>query len=167
MIRGFAGVVPDHALEPGRFYIAPAYGQGSVLFQCVQTDEPLDDGFRVKALIISTGEAVGLEFAQIPHASSFVALDDVHVRVDPTSLSHSAFSSHLQAGMFVVDGDQTIVCAPYGYRGYRAVNLTSGHTINGPLGHAWLSFTRWSLVVDDEAGDELVLADLSALNSPG
>lgn len=161
MIRGLVGVVPDHALEPGRFYLATSYGEGAILFQCVQTDEPVDDGFRRRALVFTTGETVRLELCDLPHHGPFVALDDVHVRVDPTSVAESPFTAHLRSGLFVLDGDQPILCASMGFRGYRAVNLSTGHTINGQVGHGWLSFTRWSLVVDDEAGEELVLADLS------
>ena len=159
MIRGIAGVVPARAMEVGRFYMAPAYRDGNWLFQCVQTSELLDDGFRCKALFMTTGGKPDLGLHELPDQTPVVALDDVHVRVDPTSLGGSAFDTSAQRGMFLVREDEAIVCAPTDLvRGWAAVNINTGRVVKGHLGTDWLTFTRWSLVMDDEEGDELTLA---------
>ena len=139
--------------------MAPAYRDGNWLFQCVQTSEPLDDGFRRKALFMTTGGKPDLGLHELPDRTPAVALDDVHVRVDPTSLDRSAFDTSLHRGMFLVHEDEAIICAPTDMaRGWAAVNINTGRVVNGHLGTNWLAFTRWSLVMDDEEGDELTIA---------
>lgn len=159
MIRGMIGVVPNHAVELGRFYMAPAYQGRNYLFQCVQTDEPLDDGFRRKALYVTRGGTPDIALQDLPSQTPLVALDEVHVRVDPTSLDRSAFDTSTHRGLFLVRDDEAIICAPTGHlHGWAAVNITTGRTVHGDLGRNWLSFSRWSLVMDDEEGDELTVA---------
>lgn len=173
MIRGLVGVVPHHTIEVGRFYMAPAYQGNNWLFQCVQTDEPLDDGFRQKALYMTTGGRPDIGLHQLPYQTALVALDDVHVRVDPTSLDSSAFETTLRRGLFLVRGDEAFICAPTDQiRGWAVVNINTGRTVSGRLGNDWLSFSRWSLVMDDEEGDELTIATFGedappAAGSPG
>jgi hypothetical protein len=159
MIRGIVGIVPHHAMEAGRFYMAPAYRDGNWLFQCVQTSEPLDDGFRRKALFMTAGGQPDLGLHELPQQTPVALLDNVHVRVDPTSLASSAFDTSLRSGLFLIRDDEAIICAPAGQRrGWTAVNINTGRTVSGDVGVNWLSFTRWSLVMDDEEGDELTLA---------
>lgn len=159
MIRGFIGVVPNHAVQPGRFYMAPAYQGQNDLFQCVQTDEPLDEGFRLKALFMTQGGTPDIALQDLPNQTPLVALDEVYVRVDPTSLDRSAFDTSTYRSLFLVRDDEAIICAPTGYvHGFAPVNITTGRTVVENLGLNWLSFSRWSLVMDDEEGDELTIA---------
>jgi hypothetical protein len=157
VIRGFVGVVPNGSVETGRFYLAPGH-DGFALFQCIQTDEPYEDTFRQKALYFTTAGKPNLGLHDLPGHSPLAALDEVQVRVDPTSIAESAFSSHLKAGLFLVNGDAPIICAPDGFRGWTALNILTGRTVGRSFGHEWLSFTRWSLVMDNEAGEELTIA---------
>ena len=166
MIRGLAGVIPEQSVEVGRYYLAIGYQGGPTLFQCVETDEQFEGRFRQKALLFTSGGSPLLELGELPPQGPFVVLDDVHTRIDPTSVSASAFTSSLQAGTFIVDGDQPIVMASVGWRGWSAVNLSTGRTVSQGLNHGWLSFTRWSLVLDDEAGEELTIASFSDESTP-
>lgn len=158
MIRGIVGIVPHHAMEVGRFYMAPAYRDGNWLFQCVQTSEPFEGDFRRKALFMTAGGKPDLGLHELPYQTPVVALDEVHVRVDPTSLDRSAFDTSLYRGLFLIRDDEAIICAPTDpVLGWAAVNISTGRTVEGILGSNWLSFSRWSLVMDDEDGDELTL----------
>lgn len=159
MIRGMVGVVPNHTMETGRFYMAPAYRGEHWLFQCIQTSDRFEDSFRRKALLMTIAGKPELSLFDLPQDTPVVALDDVHVRIDPTSLSQNAFTTYLDRNMFLVLGDEAIICAPTDHvRGWQAVNITTGQTVVGNVGPNWLSFTRWSLVMDDEEGDELTIA---------
>lgn len=160
MIRGLVSIVPARQMEVGRFYMAPGYQDGNWLFQCVQTDEPLDDGFRRKALFMTTGGKPDIGLHELPYRTPVVALDNVHVRVDPESLKSSAFDTHLRPKLFLVRGTETIICAPTDQmRGWVPVSIDTGRTITTNLGSEYLTFTRWSLVMDDENGDELTIAE--------
>ena len=163
MIRGMIGVVPANAMKAGRFYLAPSYRDGPWLFQCVQTSEPLDDGFRRKALFMTTGGKPDIGLHELPDQTPSVAMHDVHVRVDPTSLRGSAFDTSLQRGMFLVREDDAIICAPTDMvRGWAAVSINTGRVISDHLSTNWLAFSRWSLVMDDEEGDELTIASFGS-----
>ena len=167
MIRGMMGVIPYHAMETGRFYMAPAYRGENWLFQCVQTSEPFEGDFRRKALFMTTGGKPDLGLHQLPDQAPVVALDAVHVRVDPTSLDKSASDTYLQRGLFLIRDDEAILCAPTDQvRGWAAISITKGRTVEGSMGSNWLSFTRWSLVMDDEEGDELTLASFGEESAP-
>jgi hypothetical protein len=158
MIRGIVGVIPSHAVEAGRFYMAPNYQGGPRLFQCIQTQEPIEDSFRKKALIFTESGKPLLCVSDVPDRTPLLALDDVHIRVDPTSLAGDSFNTYLRRGLFVVRDDHAMFCAPAGFREWGVVNLSTGHESSQSIGTNWLTFTRWSLVMDDEAGDELTIA---------
>ena len=158
MIRGIIGVIPSHAVEAGRFYMAPSYQGGPRLFQCIQTQEPIEDGFKRKALIYTESGKTILCFSDVPDHTPLLALDDVHIRVDPTSLADDSSTTRLKRGLFIIRDDHAIFCAPAGFREWGTVNLSTGHLGSGSIGSNWLSFNRWSLVMDDEAGDELTIA---------
>lgn len=160
MIRGLIGIVPAREMQVGRFYMEPGDQDGNRLFQCVQTNEPYEDTFRQKALVLTTAGRPEIRLRELPYVTPVLALGDVHVRVDPTSLHKSAFDAFPHRGMFLVREGEPIICAPSDqYRGWAAVNLNSGRTLPTDLGSSWLTFTRWSLVMDDEKGDELTLVE--------
>lgn len=160
MIRGLAGVIPHHLMEVGRFYFTPGGEEGPWLFQCVQTDEPFEGSFRRKALFLTAGGKPDIDLRDLPYHSPVVALDDIHVRVDCTSLTGSAFTVRMAPNVFLLDGEAPILCAQQGLRGWKTVNLTTGRTVDsGSVSHDWLSFTRWSLVMDDRADKELTIAN--------
>ena len=61
-------------------------------------------------------------------------------------------------GTLVVRGKEAFVAAGWHNGiGQCIVNLKTGETVAGDLGMAWLSFSRWSLVID-EGDREIVLA---------
>lgn len=157
MIRGVVGVIPHHSMETGRFYMAPNRA-GNWLFQCVQTDEAFEGSYKRKGLFFTTGDQVDLGLSDLPWQSPVLALDEVHVRIDPTSLADSIGTTSLERGMFILDGDTPLLCAPDGFRGWSVVDLSTGRTSAQRSRQNWLSFTRWSLVMDDEHGDELTIA---------
>ena len=161
MIRGLVGVIPSHATEVGRFYLLSDYQGGHWLFQCVQTREPLDDGFRRAALFLARNGNPDIGVETLPDRSPVVALDDVHVRIDPTSVAGDASTTTIRLGNFVLDGDAPVLCARSGRHGWVNVNLSTGQIVDVP-GHGWLGFKRWSLVMDDEAGDELTIVRFDA-----
>jgi hypothetical protein len=148
--------------------MAPALQGKNWLFQCVNTHQVSDDGPRLAALVVATGGKPDLFITDIPYQTPLVLLDDVHVRVDPTSLDQEAFSAGMRRGLFFVKGDEALVCAPTGQvLGWTIVNIGTGHVFNGKLVGDWLSFPRWSLVMDDEEGDELTLVSFGGTELDG
>ena len=79
-------------------------------------------------------------------------LPAVSVRIDRTSNMGSPYSSTIRAGMLSVVGQSAFVTAHWGRGGRWTANLATGQVAepNPPAG--WMSFSKWSLVMDD--GDE-------------
>ena len=164
MIRGVIGTVPWHAVEVGRFYMSSAYGAGAWLFQCIRMPEKQDAAPVTKALVFTIGGETELSLKSLPQMSLLVALYDVHVRIDPTSLNH-----HFDAGLFrfLLVGDQPIICASHGSsHGWQRVNLVGGRYFTDNEDHNAVSFDRWSLVLDDDTNEELTIASFDALSPP-
>ena len=168
MIRGVLGAVPSRLTEVGRFYLNPGYGKGAWLFQCIQLPEAIDGVPQKKALLFRVGEESVLEIIDLPDRSSVAALYDVHVRIDPTSISNNSNSSLF---VFLVVGETPVICASNGgtggqRRGWRLINLSNGTVMPSVEINDSVSFDRWSLVLDDDAGDELTVASFDACSPP-
>ncbi len=155
MIQGILGVVPCHKAEIGRFYLSPDYGVGSWLFQCVRTSEQCDGQQVNKALVFKIGDKLIPSIDDIPDFKPLVALYDVHVRVDPTSISSSM---NRLPGKLLMNGDAPIFCAINGYRGWTSVDINTGSLADSYSDSETVAFDRWSLVLDDDVGDELTIA---------
>lgn len=158
MLRGVVDVVPVNAVIPGRFYFAHGYGGGASFFQCIETMEQGEDGFQRIALYFSINGKPHLLLEALPLSNPVVAIEDVHIRVDPTSIIGSAFTTSMTMGTFLIDGDQAVLAAPNGRHGWTVVNMSNGKLVEKRSDIGWLSFSRWSLVIDDETGSEKTLA---------
>lgn len=166
MIRGAVGVIPARAIEPGRFYLCYNYAGPPHLFLCVQTDERLDDRFRRVALYFNREGMSPVELGHLPSDAPVCVLDEVHIRFDPMSMDGHSRSKHAGPGTFLVDGERPVVVASLGYQGYVGVYLDKGQTVS-ELGTDWASFSAWSLVLDDESGQEWTIASFGAEGATG
>lgn len=159
MIRGLLGVVPWKAAAPGRFYLRQGYGTGPTLLQAVLPAQQQDGSEGLEALYITHRDAQPLELGGLSGIDPVVALFDVHVRVDPTSLVGGRHSISARPGSLLIAGDIPVLVATHGRRGYWAyVNLDTGECMPGEPSEDWLMFSRWFLVIDDEAGEEVTIA---------
>jgi hypothetical protein len=159
MIRGLLGVVPLAAAEPGRFYLKQGYGTGPTLLQAVLPAKPEEGSTALDALYITYAGEPALEVHSFSGSDPLVALFDVHVRVDPTSLAGSRYSVHPQPGSLLVAGETPVLVASLGQRGHWTyVNLSTGERMPGGPTTDWLMFKRWFLVIDDEANEEVTIA---------
>ena len=167
MIRGFDRIVAEHELEVGRFYMTHTY-RGPALFQWVQTGQRVDDDYRRMPLnFTSAGDTDIRLYAGSDGSAPYIRLPDVHIRIDPESVSGSAFSTSIRASMLLVRGEEVFLTVPTTtHFEWSVVNLSTGQLQSGRFDHNWLAFTRWSLVMDDHVGDELTIAEFD-LGSPG
>jgi hypothetical protein len=158
MIRGILGVVPWNKAEVGRFYLSAGYGQGNWLFQCVQTGEKVDGELIRKALVYTIAGEPDLSVHYLYEQGPLVALYDVHVRVDPTSIN---IEETFGTKRFFVVEDIPLICAspasPQPWQFY-GLNILTGKPIPGETNYNRVRFDRWSLVLDDDQGEELTIA---------
>jgi hypothetical protein len=160
MILGIAGVVRVQDANVGQFYLEPVYGAEPRLFQCVNTGKIVDGESVNQALYFFPGEEMSIALEDFPFYNPVVAMPNVHVRVDPPSISGSSNMSTISAGQFLVVGNEPIVTAREGFRHWRMMNLDTGKPAEGPTG-SWVSFSRWLLVVE-ENGEEIPIASFGA-----
>lgn len=158
MLLGIERVIANHEIQPGRFYLAPHYKDDPVLFQCVRAGETADGEPDLKALRFSPGTEYPIGLESIPHDGPLVALPDVRVRVDAPSLTATNHTSSVRSGMFLVSGDEAFVAAPYGFREWALVNISTGRRVPGRWTADWAAFSRWLLVIEDN-GEEIPIAD--------
>lgn len=164
MIRGVLGVVPCDKAEVGRFYLWAGYERENWFFQCVAAEGSENDGGASKALLLMVGETPRIKLTNLPSYNPLIALYDVHVRVDPTSLDSQ---SETGPSRFFLFDDLPAVCANIQNGGWQCINVSTGRLCSSLSFGNKAHFTRWSLVIDDDAGDELTVAsfDYSAMSA--
>ncbi len=160
MIRGIEGVVQADAIEVGRFYLAPSYTGAPMLFQCIESNEEVV-GQSLRAVIFPIDGEGELRLSAIPTNQVVVALTEVAIRVDAPSASGTAFSSTMEAGTFLVAGEEAFLCVPNSRFGWVLVNLTKAEIVAASLQPNWISFSRWSLVMED-GGEEVAITSFGA-----
>lgn len=157
-LRGISEVVSPAGMTTGNFYRQPNHNGGSWLF--LRVAGLASDSAKARAwdLVIDPGVRNGMCLAEPGGREPAALLPPVSVRVDPDSRLESPMSSSLRPGTLAVRGKDAFVAAGWQNGiGHCIVNLETGETVADDLGMAWLSFSRWSLVID-EGDREIVLA---------
>lgn len=154
-MKGFSRVALPEDIKAGRLYLLPRGPEEPLLFQAVF--DACSTAGETTALIFDqrAGQVPGLENLQI--RSPLVELGEIQVRIEPLSVSGSAFTSRLERGSLLVDGDRPIICAADGPYGWRMVDLSTGTVVNEDFGHRWLTFDRWAILSAREDDCESVL----------
>lgn len=157
MMRGIEGVVALAELEVGRFYLAPNQDEEPTLFQCVEFVGRGGGEPRRMALTFPYGEAKGIELLPMDVDSGIVAMPEVSVRVDPPSARESGGRSRVALNVLLVAGTEPCIAVGIGVRDHAVFSLATGRTVEQRRMADWVSFSRWSLVVD-QAGEEIAIA---------
>lgn len=157
-LRGISEVVSPAGMTTGNFYRQSNHNGGSWLFLRVAGPASGSANARAWDLVIDPDARNGTCLTEPGGHEPAALLPPVSVRVDPDSRLDSPMSSALRPGTLAVRGKEAFVVAGWHNGiGQCIVNLETGETVPGDLGMAWLSFSRWSLVID-EGDREIVLA---------
>lgn len=157
MIRGILSTVRYESLVPGAFYLQQLYGSGPTLMQ-VATFHQDNEADRHFGLHFEPGAAQELMISELDQHGYFALMPDVSVRVDPPSITGTPATHNLRAGNFFVSGEVPYVVAYSGRIGHQIVNLATGVMEQRHFAReAWIAFSRWQLVVD-ENGEEVPIA---------
>ena len=156
MLRGLDGIVASHEVEPGRFYLTWDGNGVPVPFQCVRTGEMRDGNPVDMALLFTPGDSPGLWTETVPDYGSMVRLPGVHFRIDPLHATGNERRTSVRAGMILVVGNEVIVTVPLQFRGWLAVNISTGHHVVDRIPLGWVSFSALSLVVDEGDSERVV-----------
>lgn len=152
MLRGIAGVAAPGEIVTGSFYLQPHYADGSWIFLRVQlpqnsSPDPAWD------MIFDRQDRHGIFFEEPRGIEPVAAIQPVSVRIDRTSKLETSHSSMVRPGILSVVGQDVFVTAQLGRGpGRLTVNLCTGEAVGPSPPSGWMSFSKWSLVVDD--GDE-------------
>jgi len=156
-VRGVTRVVSAREMEVGRFYLEASQGSEPTLFQCIQTAIPFEGSTKQMALVYSLDGMPNLAIHDINWYETLVEMPNVSVRVDPPSISGTGTTTSLRMNTLIVIGSEAVINVPVGSRGWQSININTGRTIEQAIRREWVSFARWSLVVD-EAGEEITIA---------
>lgn len=158
-IRGFEKVMKQAELEVGKFYLDPGYGEGTTLFQWIRTGEVREGEPEEAMLVFAAERSEPFEIQALSSHGALVKMPPVSIRVDPPSAMGSSMTKSLAPGMFAVEDARPILAAKVGYRNWLTIDLSTGRPVRPST--YWVTFSRWSLVVD-EAGEEIVIAAFGA-----
>jgi hypothetical protein len=156
MIRGIDRVIAPENMEVGRFYVSPGMEGEPVLFQWVSV-RPLAGVERQMALLFPYEGLAPIELQEALWYDAVIAMPAVEVRVDPPSAFQSGGRGRVVLNSLMAAGDQPCIAVKNGARNHIVINLTTGMQIDQAGMELWVSFSRWSLVVD-EAGEEVTIA---------
>ena len=152
MLRGIAGVVAPGEIATGSFYLQPDYAEGNWLFLRV---EPPQNSSPNPAwdMIFDQQDRHGIFLEEPRGVEPVAAIPPVSVRIDTTSKLETSYSSIIRPGILSVVGQDAFVTAQWGRGpGRLIVNLRTGEAVGSGPPSGWMSFSKWSLVVDD--GDQ-------------
>lgn len=163
MIRGIERVVAADAMEVGRFYLMPAPQMEPTLFQCVGGDFGKTGAGRMALVYPYEGASPApIELQDTDWYEVLVAMPQVSVRVDPPSAIEVGSAGRVPMNTLIIAGDEPYFAVKIpGYRNYTLINLGTGQVADQRTLSEWISFSRWSLVVD-EAGEEVTIATFDA-----
>ena len=152
MLRGIAGTASPGEIATGSFNLQPDHDGGSWLFLRVAGPPQGDAPGPAWDMVFDRQDRHGIFLQEPSGVEPVAALPSVSVRIDRTSKMGSPYSSTIRAGMLSVVGQSAFVTAHWGRGGRWTANLATGQVAepNPPAG--WMSFSKWSLVMDD--GDE-------------
>ena len=128
----------------------PSYCHEASVFQCIRVGENEGGNPDLRALVFKPGDEQPFSIESL-QSGPVVALPDVHVRIDPPSITATNYTDNLYAGMFMVSGEEAFVAVANGFRNWALINISNGRPVVGNRLQDWISFSRWMLVVEDES----------------
>lgn len=154
-IRGIAGVLVPNDIKPGTFYVQSDRESGTWI--CLRVSEA-DIGPKPRKwdVVFDRPDRHGIFFCECQDVEPVAELPPVAIRIDPTSLLGSQYSTNFRTQMLVVAGTDVFLKAQNGAIGNLTVSLRTGEVASPPSD--WIAFSRWSLVMDGDDGEVVLFS---------
>lgn len=154
-IRGIVGVLAPNEIKPGTFFVQSDRDTGA--WTCLRVTQP-DAGSKPRTwdVVFDRPDRHGISFWEPEDVEPIAVLPTIAIRIDPTSLLGTQYSTNFRPQTLVVAGADVFLKAKSGRIGNLTINLRTGEVASPPAD--WVAFSRWSLVVDGDDGEVVLFS---------